>query len=151
MSNCRPLLLCKHKRGVFKPLRMFFPHSVAVFGTFFASGILHEYTLLMARQRAVKEDTESTTSTYDPQYGCQFLFFLWNFFVLSLERYFQDSSTLKYLSKTLPRPIITSLVLLTVLPISHWFTDEWIEGGVFTSVAEGHPRIVLATTRPPLT
>jgi hypothetical protein len=108
-----------------------------MFGTFLASGLLHEYTLFMAEIA-----THKPGHTYRPKYGFQTLFFLWNFVVVLLDGMLRDKKVVQKWTAKLPKPVITALVLLTVLPISHWFTDEWLLGGFFTGVALAFPRIV---------
>lgn len=116
---------------------MNFSALIATFGTFFASGILHEYTLSIAAVATQKDDY-----AYKQRVGLQLLFFLWNFAVVLLEYLLRDNKTIHHWSTTLPKPVITAIVLLTVLPISHWFTDEWVLGGFFTGVSLGFPRLV---------
>ena len=123
--------------GVYKPLRKHFSIATATFGTFLASGILHEYTLTIASVGTQKEGY-----VYTPKYGLQMLFFLWNFAVVALEIALRGNKTIHYWTTVLPRPVQTALVLITVLPISHWFTDEWVLAGFFSGVSLGFPRIL---------
>ena len=118
-------------------MRRYCSSHVASFFTFLASGILHEYTLFLA---AV--GTKVDNYSYTPKYGWQLLFFLWNFSVMGIEFLLRGNKTIQYWSAKLPKPVITALVLLTVLPISHWFTDEWILAGFITGVSRAFPRIV---------
>jgi hypothetical protein len=34
-----------------------------------------------------------------------------------------------WIAKYLPSPVVSTLVLLTALPVSHWFTGEWAVSG----------------------
>jgi hypothetical protein len=47
-----------------------------------------------------------------------------------------------WMSQNLPRPVRTAFVLLTVLPISHLFTDEYVLNGMLPDFAMAFPRIV---------
>ena len=78
----------------------------------------------------------------DPNYGRQTLFFLWNAMVLVLESVLGRTRLFQLLKKTLPSPLKTILVLLSVLPISHWFTHEYVGCGAYTDVMIGVPLIV---------
>lgn len=111
---------------------------VAVFATFLASGILHEYVMLAAT--LAKRGQYSIS--YKPMVGNQLIFFAWNSLLLALEHALSGNRLLARFKKSVPKATITALVLLTNLPISHWFTDEWVACGFFTGVSEGFPRIV---------
>lgn len=77
------------------------------------------------------------------------MFFVYNGVLLVCERLLETSSDsfflkrwVKALSK-LPRPIRTTLVLLLVLPIGHWFTDEYIQSSFFDDTIHAFPIIKL--------
>jgi len=107
--------------------------------TFLVSGFVHEYILIFLVQR------KGETSSYEPQFGNQFLFFAWNGIVLFLERALlsteQGQSSSKWMQSNVPKPIRTALVLLTVLPIAHLFTDEYVKSSFYDDAAFGFPRI----------
>ena len=46
-----------------------------------------------------------------------------------------------WMRKHLPRPIRTALVLLTVLPVAHFFTDEYIASSFYSDAAFGFFKI----------
>jgi hypothetical protein len=102
--------------------------------TFAASGLFHEY-ILIALMMMEQVD-------YTPGYGSQFVFFAWNGTVLTLEGLFSGHPAIQWMSKNLPQPIITALVLLTVLPISHLFIDEYLQVDFFHHIAVGMPNVV---------
>jgi hypothetical protein len=107
---------------------------VAALVTFAASGLFHEY-LLVALMMLEKFD-------YAPNYGHQLVFFAWNGTVLALEGVFSGHPAIQWMSKNLPKPIITALVLLTVLPISHFFVDEYLAVDFFNHFAVGMSTVV---------
>jgi Membrane bound O-acyl transferase family len=133
------------KRGCYAPLRDTFSSGVAAFITFVVSGVLHEYVLLIYSCRGGQH-------SYRPQLGRQFLFFLWNGVVLILERYWRkwthDSSYYHNAMRWVPGPLQTALVLMTVLPIGHWFTDEYIRASFYNDVSWGFPILVPIGTTP---
>ena len=114
--------------------------GVAALATFVASGLLHEYILLLL---AMKESTSSVQ--YFPRFGAHVAFFLWNGVVLCLEHLLSGAKEVEWLSNVLPRPIKTGLVLLAVLPVGHWFTDEYVANGMLPDFALAFPQIVRLT------
>ena len=108
--------------------------------TFFVSGLLHEYVLAVI---ALKGRVASAGETpYRPAYGMHFAFFLWNGFVMLLENVFHDCKLVDSCKESLPRWAMTALVLLTVIPISHWFTDEYATSGFYDDYSMGLPILV---------
>jgi hypothetical protein len=120
------------RRGCYAPLRDSYSSAVAAFGTFVVSGFIHEYVLLTYSFRG--------GHSYQPRYGNQFIFFLWNGVVLMLERQWKGW-TKDYRIK-LPRPLQTALVLMTVLPIGNLFTDEYIRASFYDDASWGFPILV---------
>ncbi|CAB9524676.1 expressed unknown protein [Seminavis robusta] len=139
------------RNGCYRPLRKAtLSSSMAAVGTFVASGLIHEY--MVAFMTLVKRDTP-----YQPAYGNQFLFFLWNAVVMMLERYYyspwfsasavvNNSGTSSNKWYHLPQPIRTALVLLTVLPIAFLFTDEYVQSSFYTDAVWAFPLVVVKTT-----
>ncbi len=114
------------RRGCYQPLRKYFSSHVAAFGTFVVSGFIHEYVLYTMTFRS--------QHLYQPQYGNQFIFFLWNGIVLLLERFCPRVK--------LPRPIQTALVVMTVLPIAYLFTDEYMRSSFYDDASWAFPILV---------
>jgi Membrane bound O-acyl transferase family len=135
------------KRGCFRPLRKSgYSRNVAALLTFFVSGFIHEYVLYFMSLRRYRTSVNSYDYSTSPTRGRQCLFFLSNGLLMVLERLLesQDDSFLlmkrgiNCLSK-LPQPLKTLLVLLLVLPISHWFTDEYIQSSFFADATFAFP------------
>jgi hypothetical protein len=118
---------------------------LAALATFFASAVLHEYVLsvIALKSHVVTDDNE----TYHPTYGMHFLFFIWNGAVMLLEYFLQNTKAVAKLRMMLPRWAITPLVLLTVIPISHFFTDEYVMSGFYTDYSFGFPVVRYIPTR----
>ena len=108
------------KRAVYMPLQNNgISKQLSALATFGASGLLHEYVLtaLAFKHVLLKDHT-----AYVPRYGMHLYFFLWNGIVLILESIFYKHPIFQWMKTTLPRPLLTMTVLMTVLPIGHWFT-----------------------------
>jgi len=84
------------------------------------------------------------TNLLKVKYGIQTRFFFWNAVVLICEYCFADflyKITPSWM-KNLPRVIISITILMTVLPISHWFSDAYITVGILSDYKLGFPMIV---------
>jgi len=129
------------RRGVFRPVRqMGWSRHTAALATFVASGLLHEYVLLVMALRKGAANNPSQ-EPYKPVFGNHLIFFAWNGIVLLLERALTDTEPIRWIAHNLPQPMKTFLVLLTVLPIAHLFTDEYVASGFYSDIAFGFPRI----------
>lgn len=131
------------RRGIYMPLRKAnVVASAATMATFVVSGLMHEYVLVtMTLREGIPNNT--TGNTFQPNFGNHLIFFVWNGVILLLEFALRGSRFIKFLSSTLPRPIRTALVLLTVLPVAHLFTDEYVNSCFYNDLAIGFPRIDL--------
>ena len=110
------------KGGVYIPLRKNgFSKGIAALATFVASGLLHEYVLTALAFKGVLLDDHSA---YTPRYGYHLAFFVWNGLNLILEGIFYKHPIIQWMKRTLPKPVIVVMVLMTVLPIGHWFTGK---------------------------
>jgi len=127
------------KRGIFKPVRTYYSKAIAAIATFLVSGLFHEYIIFILAC-ARKEDDE--TFFWTPNYGNQMSFFAWNGAVLIFESLYGSAWIFQWMKHRLPQPIITSLILLTVLPIAHWFTHEYLIVGVYKDFILFVPLIV---------
>jgi hypothetical protein len=134
------------RRGVFRPLRKDggCSRQFAAIITFVISGFIHEYLLFFFMQRKGIPNNPNNEQ-YNPQFGNQFIFFTWNAIVLVSERALLNTkigrNVFQWMRCYLPKPILTFLVLMTVLPIAHLFTDEYVSSGFYNDAAFGFPRI----------
>jgi hypothetical protein len=130
------------KRGVFLPLvrNVKLSRSVAMMVTFLASGLIHEYVCLVTSMKY--HLYPHLGDPYVPYYGRHLAFFMWNGFVLLLEYLLSPLPLFQWAKTHLPQPVVTALTLLTVLPISHWFTDEYIRSGFLSDYTLGFPLLV---------
>ena len=97
--------------------------------------------LLLMTKREGKMLNNVTQEAYVPNYGNQFAFFIWNGIVLLLERGLEDTPGIRWMGKNLPRHLQTAMVLLTVLPVAHLFTDEYIKSSFYGDTAFAFPLI----------
>ena len=131
------------KNGTFRPLRQagWNRHTAAIL-TFFVSGFIHEYMLLFMSIRQGRCHNNPRQEPYQPEFGTHFLFFAWNGIVLLIQRAVEDHPIIGWIASHLPKPVRTFLVLLTVLPISWLFTDEYIRSCFFSDSAFAFPKII---------
>jgi hypothetical protein len=109
------------KHGTYLPARKFVSSSTATFLTFLASGVLHDYCWTVIFYK----------STWTPRPLKVTAFFVWCGLTL------MAPINLDEFVKNLPTPIVSTLVVLTVLPVAHWFSGDWCAGGVFSDCAIG--------------
>ena len=133
------------KRGIFTPLvMMHYSRAFAMLITFVVSGIVHEHvcTVIHMKYRLYPE----LAQPYEPYYGRHLLFFVWNGFVVLFEYLLSPLPVFQWLKANLSKRIISALVLITVLPVSHWFTDEYVRSGFYSDYSMGFPLILYLKT-----
>ena len=129
------------RRGIYVPLvQSGVSRTGAALGTFLVSGVLHEYVLAIM-QRRIGEPNNPTRTPFEPKYGNHLYFFLWCGLVMWLEKLTRRTTAVLWIQKNLPRPVRTALVLLTVLPMTHFFTDEYIGSSFYSDLAFGFFKI----------
>lgn len=129
------------RRGVYLPhLHNGFSRTIAAMVTFLASGILHEYVLLIMTQRR-GQPNNPTLLPFAPNYGNHLKFFLWCAVAIFIEKVVRRTTPIFWIQKHFPQPIWTALVLLTVLPIVHLFCDEYVESSFYSDAAMGFAKI----------
>jgi hypothetical protein len=119
------------KYGAFYPARQFCSPRLAVLLTFIVSGLVHDFVWSLIFYR------------HDPQDDLQFApvvfkltaFFLWNGVVMVLER--PVGRLIQPVSSQLPTIVVSTLVVLTALPVAHWYVGDWVEGGYFRDLSIG--------------
>lgn len=124
------------KRGVYKPVRKFTANSAALaaVATFIASGVLHEYILSIITLDSVDQSSV--------RYGMHLAFFAYNALIFTVEHLFSEAYIFQWSGRTLHPTIVSLLVVLSVLPVAHWFTDEYISAGFYTDYTVGFPILV---------
>lgn len=132
------------KRGVYKPVRTKFSRLAASTATFLASGFFHEWLLSIVFYPDSDEDIASCNPPicYLPGYGRNSLFFVWNAIVIGLEYAIGGAAIFQLLKKHLPLTVVSLLVASTALPMTHWFTNDYVRSDFFTDIQMGYPMIV---------
>lgn len=125
------------KRGVYLPCRhnAKLPRPVAVFMTFLASSLFHEWLLTSLFYNV-------TDDNFLPTYGGSTAFLLWNGVLLTLESLCFDWSIFQWIKWNAPRPIRTVLVMLLALPVAHWFCDPFILSNFFRHGEVAFPMLI---------
>jgi Membrane bound O-acyl transferase family len=121
------------KGGVFLPARKFVSNRVAVLLSFVASGLLHDYVwaaIFYHHGHERDPDTSVCSKCFSPVHLKLTAFFLWNGIVMLLEKPLGKLAPFAWFAK-LPLPLLSTLVVLTALPVSHWYTGDWVVGGYF--------------------
>jgi hypothetical protein len=130
------------RRGVFQPaIKAGFPRVVAALITFLASGLFHEYILLIMTWRGGMPNNPLGIA-YTPKFGNQTTFFAWNGLLLVVESLLQHTRPIVWIRANFPKPILTALVLVSVLPVGHFFIDEYVASGFFSDQAWGYPQFI---------
>jgi hypothetical protein len=138
------------RHGVFLPARRATKVSakLAIMLTFFASGLLHELSWALIfyqhkkhRRRDDESSTGNTTTSPCQDDDCFTpipmklgAFFAWNGIIMLLERPLMKYCTF---AQSWPTPVVSTILLLTALPVSHWYTGDWAVGGYFSDFALG--------------
>lgn len=140
------------KRGVYGPMRRILPRAPAAIVTFLTSGLAHEYMLhVLSSARGPNVIANNLwRQPYQYKFGHQFTFFLWNGLLLLLEECWRGHWSLVLVKQCIPRTIRTILLMLLVLPITHWFTDEYDKSGIFRDTATAFPQIKFIPNSTPL-
>lgn len=120
------------KHGVYLPARQLLVSShVAIALTFVASGLLHDYAwlLIFYPHKHIRDESGVCSDCWTPVPLKITAFFCWNGAITLLER-----PLTKYFTWTrdLPTVVVSTLVILTALPVSHWYSGDWAVGGVYS-------------------
>ena len=116
--------------------------SLAAVATFVASGVLHEYILAIISMEGNETTASSDDSDKSVRYGMHLAFFAYNAIIFTFEHLFGEVYIFKVAGRTLHPTIISLCVVCSVLPIAHWFTDEYKSTGFYSDYKVGFPIIV---------
>jgi hypothetical protein len=123
------------KRGIYKPVRRSTANAaMAAVATFVASGVLHEYILSI-----ITLDNRDINAV---RYGMHLAFFAYNAVIFTIEHLVSEARIFSWSGRTLHPTIVSLLVVLTVLPVAHWFTDEYVSAGFYSDYTVGFPILV---------
>eukprot|EP00581_Thalassiosira_minuscula_P007670 CAMPEP_0183704296 /NCGR_PEP_ID=MMETSP0737-20130205/1667_1 /TAXON_ID=385413 /ORGANISM="Thalassiosira miniscula, Strain CCMP1093" /LENGTH=530 /DNA_ID=CAMNT_0025931133 /DNA_START=143 /DNA_END=1735 /DNA_ORIENTATION=+ len=117
------------KRGVYKPVRKISCSPIlASLAVFIASGLFHEWLVhaVLLYQRP------SSSSSSNVLLGSNTAFFLWNFVVIVCEKLFLQTKMISSFGKRyLPSIVVPFCIIMTSLPVAHWFGNPYLKGGYF--------------------
>lgn len=115
------------KRGVYKPVRKHSSSPVlASLAVFVASGLFHEWLV-----HAVFLYHRPASSTSGVLLGSNTAFFVWNFGVIVMEKMLSGSKYVRSIGKMVPNVLIPFMIIMTSLPMAHWFGNPYLHGGFF--------------------
>lgn len=126
------------KGGCFQPARKFVSTPVAVFISFAVSGLMHDYVwaVIFYHYRDQRDEKAGVClDCFTPTPLKLTAFFAWCGLCMVLERPLGKLPPFTWFSQFLPVPILSTLVLLTALPVSHWYTGDWAMSGYFSDFA----------------
>lgn len=124
------------KRGLYKPIRRRTNSAlIASLAVFVASGAFHEW-LVHACFLYGKSYNRN-----DVRIGSQTAFFVWNFVVVAIEGVLLRNERFANFGKMVPRWLIPSLIVMTSLPVAHWFGVPYKNGGFFPDYEKCFPII----------
>ena len=124
-------------------MKYFSSKGISIIICFLASSLLHEYVLLLISYTINLQNNSNVNNKYYPYHGNQTLFFLWNGVLILLEGAISHWNIFQWMKKVLPSYVITMLVLMLSLPVSHLFTNEYVQSGFYTHFKVGFPIFVL--------
>jgi len=109
-----------------------------MFAVFLVSGLFHEYILYLFSLRMESDENK------DFMYGNSTYFFLWNAFIIAVERALDKFPFFKGIKhgRFWPKKLVPVLVIMLALPIGHWFTDEYVRFGHLGHMSLAVPLLV---------
>ena len=114
------------KRSVYKPVRRFAPAAVASLAVFVASGLFHEWIV-----HAVLIYGRPAESVEGVLLGSNTAFFVWNALVIASERMLAGSKGISSFGRTIPSCLIPFFIIMTSLPMAHWFGGPYLNADYF--------------------
>ncbi|VEU37554.1 unnamed protein product [Pseudo-nitzschia multistriata] len=136
------------KNGVYKPIRKTCSSkTAAVISTFLASGIFHEWLLLMVFPNRFVGGNQhhdgSEKNIYRLEFGGTTIFFLWQAMLIGFEMTLGKSQLFQRISRWVPRPLKTAFVVGTGIPLAHFFLEPYVRSDFFRHGAPGLPMVIL--------
>ena len=114
------------KRGVYKPVRQYSNAVFASLAVFIASGLFHEWLV-----HAVFLYNQPSVKSAGVLLGSNTAFFVWNFFVIVSERILAGTKGVQTFGKMIPSVFIPFLIVMSSLPMAHWFGSPYLKGSFF--------------------
>jgi hypothetical protein len=131
------------KGGVYKPFRKYgYSPTTAVIATFLASGLFHEWLAHGLFSTSCLDDLSETSSCYRPTYGGSLIFFSWQSVLIAGEFIIGNTALVTSLSKHLPLPARSALIIALGIPLAHFFTEPYVRSNFFRHGQIGLPMIL---------
>jgi hypothetical protein len=134
------------KRGMYKPVRRRTNSPlVASLAVFVASGVFHEWLVHACFLYGRQHDNHRRDGG-GVRIGSQAAFFVWNFGVVAMEGMILDHRGCEKVSnfgrRVVPGWMVPPLIVMTSLPVAHWFRDPYMNGGFFSDYESCFPMII---------
>jgi len=84
----------------------------------------------------------SGSCCYPPVLGNALYFFLWNSILVFIDRCLKPIRVFQRLASKVPTCLLTTFVIMTALPIAHWFTDPYLHVHFFHDAIHLFPIIL---------
>jgi predicted benzoate:H+ symporter BenE len=113
-------------------VRRHFPKYAALAATFLASGLFHEWLVWLTFSPLTVPspgDTCLNASCFQPTYGPATAFFLFQAVLIAIE--FCIGENVKVVTKPIPTPLATLLVICIGGSVTHWFSDGYVHSSFF--------------------
>ena len=124
------------KHGIMRPAKKYFSTLVSVFITFLFSGLAHEFTWAIVFYHRTGDPCATCLDCehcFHHKPMKVVAFFLYLGMCMMLER---PLAPYVGFLKSWPSFIVAQLVLLSGLPVSHWYTGDWALSGKFADFAQ---------------
>ena len=121
------------KGGVYKPIRKYYSSTVAIIGSFLASGLFHEWlvhSIFLPIADQIDENGDCPSCFY-PVYGGTTLFFLWQAGLVAGEIMFGTSKLVKMITANVPGPARTAMVIAMGVPPAAYFCEPYARSDFF--------------------
>mmetsp|Transcript_24355 Transcript_24355/g.56736 ORF Transcript_24355/g.56736 Transcript_24355/m.56736 type:complete len:152 (+) Transcript_24355:466-921(+) len=133
------------QQGVYKPFRIRFGWSRgwSSLAVFVASGLLHEYVwwgLFYVSSHETLQDKRIPT----PVFGKSMLFFGWNGILVWFENEVIGKDRWNAMVEPFPPTLVSMVVVGMVLPVAHFFTADFTEGGFLPDFSVSLPLVVIS-------
>ena len=122
------------KGGIFEPAKLCFDDKrVAMFVTFVASGLYHEYVwfTIFYNQKYLHDENgvcADEENCYEFKFGRVTAFFAYTGIVMLLERPMRKFAPVQWISSHLPTLVVAQLLVCIHTPVVKWYGGDWVEG-----------------------
>lgn len=129
------------KGGIFEPAKLCFDDKrVAMFVTFVASGLYHEYVwfTIFYNQKYLHDENgvcADEENCYEFKFGRVTAFFAYTGIVMLLERPMRKFAPVQWISSHLPTLVVAQLLVCIHTPVVKWYGGDWVEGGLFDDLS----------------